>query len=234
MLAAHAPARAGLRDGAGTDGAGIVVLPGRPAVARTDAMSERTPADRPTGDRVELRTRYLVPRSSGPAWWHRAVRSVRRRRAPRRCGASTAGTDARTGARGAPRTGSEPPREQFPETRALEIPSWARSADLDPSVRSALRSLSARAAEEVSGHLAAAAEYLDEDPALALTHARVARSHAARVAVVREAVGIAAYHAGEWNEALSELRAAHRMSGETYLVPLLMDTERALGRPRRP
>ena len=99
-------------------------------------------------------------------------------------------------------------------------------------MRSALRSLSSRAAEEVAGHLAAAAEYLDDDPATALAHARVARSHAARVAVVREAVGIAAYRAQEWNEALSELRAAHRMSGETYLVPLLMDTERALGRPQ--
>lgn len=73
---------------------------------------------------------------------------------------------------------------------------------------------------------------LDDDPAGALAHARVARSHAARVAVVREAVGIAAYRAEEWTEALSELRAAHRMSGELYLVPLLMDTERALGRPQ--
>ncbi|MHA3702484.1 hypothetical protein ACXR2U_09875 [Jatrophihabitans sp. YIM 134969] len=99
-------------------------------------------------------------------------------------------------------------------------------------MRSALRSLSARAAEEVGGHLAAAAELLDDDPQTALAHARAARAHAARVAVVREAVGIAAYRAEEWTEALTELRAAHRMSGEYYLIPLLMDTERALGRPQ--
>ena len=84
----------------------------------------------------------------------------------------------------------------------------------------------------MGGHLAAAAEFIADEPKLALEHARAAKAHASRVAVVREAVGIAAYHAGEWNEALTELRAAHRMSGEAYLIPLLMDTERALGRPQ--
>lgn len=100
-------------------------------------------------------------------------------------------------------------------------------------MRSALRSLSPRAIEEVGGHLAAASELLDDDPKQALAHAQAARGHAARVAVVREAVGIAAYRSGEWAEALTELRAAHRMSGEAYLVPLIMDTERALGRPQQ-
>jgi tetratricopeptide (TPR) repeat protein len=53
------------------------------------------------------------------------------------------------------------------------------------------------------------------------------------VAVVREAVGIAAYRAGEWAEALSELRAARRMSGDPRGLPVMADCERALGRPQQ-
>jgi len=50
---------------------------------------------------------------------------------------------------------------------------------------------------------------------------------------VREAVGIAAYHAGEWSEALSELRAARRMSGDPRNLAVIADVERALGRPEQ-
>jgi hypothetical protein len=49
---------------------------------------------------------------------------------------------------------------------------------------------------------------------------------------VREASGLAAYHAGEWAEALSELRASRRMGGDGHL-PVMADAERALGRPER-
>jgi tetratricopeptide (TPR) repeat protein len=48
---------------------------------------------------------------------------------------------------------------------------------------------------------------------------------------VREAVGIAAYHAEEWAEALTELRTARRITGDPRNLPLLADCERALGRP---
>ncbi len=50
---------------------------------------------------------------------------------------------------------------------------------------------------------------------------------------MRETAGIAAYNAGEWSEALSELRAARRMSGSTVLLPLMADCERGLGNPER-
>jgi tetratricopeptide (TPR) repeat protein len=50
---------------------------------------------------------------------------------------------------------------------------------------------------------------------------------------VREAVGIAAYHAGEWAEALTELRTARRISGDPHTLPVIADAERALGRPQR-
>ncbi len=50
---------------------------------------------------------------------------------------------------------------------------------------------------------------------------------------MREAAGIAAYHAGEWAEALSELRAARRMGGGHGHLAVMADIERALGRPER-
>jgi tetratricopeptide (TPR) repeat protein len=49
--------------------------------------------------------------------------------------------------------------------------------------------------------------------------------------VVREAVGVAAYHAEQWSEALTELRTARRISGDPRNLPLIADCERALGRP---
>lgn len=102
---------------------------------------------------------------------------------------------------------------------------------LDRQVRAELRSLSKPNAEAVAGHLIAAGLALDSDPQKALAHARAARGRASRLAVVREAVGVAAYHAQEWNEALTELRTARRISGDPRNLPIMADCERALGRP---
>ena len=51
------------------------------------------------------------------------------------------------------------------------------------------------------------------------------------MAVVREAVGVAAYHAGDFAEAAREIRAYRRMSGDQGYRAVLADCERALGRP---
>jgi tetratricopeptide (TPR) repeat protein len=48
--------------------------------------------------------------------------------------------------------------------------------------------------------------------------------------VVREVNGITAYHTGRWAEALAELRAARRLTGRDEYLPLMADSERALGR----
>lgn len=77
------------------------------------------------------------------------------------------------------------------------------------------------------------ARLLDEDPQLALAHARFARGKAGRVPSVREAAGLAAYHAGEWSEALADLRAARRLGCGPGRLAVLADCERALGRPER-
>jgi tetratricopeptide (TPR) repeat protein len=96
-----------------------------------------------------------------------------------------------------------------------------------------LRTLPEGLAEIVGRHLAAAAQVLVDDPELALAHARAAARRAGRVAIVREAVGIAAYTAGDFATALSELRAAARISGSAEYLPMMADCERGLGRPER-
>ncbi|MEU2348582.1 tetratricopeptide repeat protein [Modestobacter sp. NPDC049651] len=77
----------------------------------------------------------------------------------------------------------------------------------------------------------AAGGLLEDEPELALEHARAARDRASRIAAVREAVGVAAYHAGDFAEAARELRAYARMSGDQSYRAVLADCERALGRP---
>jgi tetratricopeptide (TPR) repeat protein len=71
---------------------------------------------------------------------------------------------------------------------------------------------------------------LADEPELAYQYAKKARGLAARVGVVRETCAIAAYQAGEWNAALTEFRAARRLTGRDSYLPLMADCERALGR----
>ena len=132
-----------------------------------------------------------------------------------------------------------PQRSGFREERIKarmsepELPDDVTAQDLDPSVRQDLRSLSRDNAEAVGRHMVMSATLMADDPDLALRHARAAKDRAGRVAVVRETCGIAAYHAGQWKEALSELRAARRMSGGPGLLAVMADCERGLGRPER-
>lgn len=116
---------------------------------------------------------------------------------------------------------------------APELPDHIDATTLDIEVRKELRSLPKDTAERVSKHLIAAGELVDEDPEAALAHARFAKTKASRIPVVREAVGLAAYHAGQWAETLSELRAVRRMTRSNIHVAIMADAERALGRPER-
>jgi tetratricopeptide (TPR) repeat protein len=87
--------------------------------------------------------------------------------------------------------------------------------------------------ERVAAHLVMAGNLADEDPETAYAHAKAARAEAARVAVVREAVGETAYACGKFSEALAELRAAKRLNGSWDYLPIMADCERALKRPER-
>ncbi|MFI7422068.1 hypothetical protein [Nonomuraea sp. NPDC049684] len=101
-------------------------------------------------------------------------------------------------------------------------------------MREELRSLPGDLSDLVGRHLVAAERALEEDdPDKAHEHTKVARRFAARIGVVREAAGIVAYRAGHFSEALSDLRAARRMTGSDAYLPVMADCERGLGRPER-
>jgi tetratricopeptide (TPR) repeat protein len=129
------------------------------------------------------------------------------------------------------RAGADRQERRPPLPPGPDLPEWADPRELDRSIRDALRGLDPRNAERVAGHLVAAGTLVDEDPEAALAHARAARDRASRVAAVREAVGVAAYHAGDYAEAAREIRAYRRMSGDNGYRAVLADCERALGRP---
>ncbi|WBU38858.1 hypothetical protein [Homoserinibacter sp. YIM 151385] len=78
-----------------------------------------------------------------------------------------------------------------------------------------------------------AARLIDEDPALAHRHALAASRRAGRVGVVRETVAITAYATGDFALALRELRTHRRISGSNDQLPLMVDSERGVGRPDR-
>lgn len=114
-----------------------------------------------------------------------------------------------------------------------EIAEWITGKELDRSVQDQLKSLPEKLMLRVARHLVAAGELLESDPKVAYQHTLAARGRAGRLAVVREAVGEAAYAAGEYSEALAELRSAKRMNGAHDYVAIMADCERALGRPDR-
>jgi tetratricopeptide (TPR) repeat protein len=113
------------------------------------------------------------------------------------------------------------------------IPDEITGRELDRSVSAQLRGLPEKLAARVARHLAAAGALIDDDPETAYQHTLAARARAARLAVVREATGEAAYAAGHYAEALSELRAAKRMNGATAYLPIMADCHRALGQPEQ-
>lgn len=114
-----------------------------------------------------------------------------------------------------------------------EIAEWITGKELDRDVAGQLKSLPEKLGLRVARHLVAAGELLESDPKTAYQHTLAARGRAGRLAVVREAVGEAAYAAGEYTEALAELRSAKRMNGAHDYVAMMADCERALGRPDR-
>jgi tetratricopeptide (TPR) repeat protein len=113
------------------------------------------------------------------------------------------------------------------------LPEEIKATDLHSDVRADLLSLARPVADTVARHLVATGLLIDEDPAAALAHAMAARRLAPRIAAVREASGLAAYHAADWQTAIAELRTYHRLTGRQTHLAILADCERALGRPER-
>ena len=182
---------------------------------RRDERPRREDRPRREGDRRDER-----PRRDGE-------RSDFRRGQGR--GGSRNGRFDRDRLRGERRNSRPPQRNRVPEP---ELPEDVSAKDLESPARMALRALSRLNAENIARHLVMTQRLLDTDPEVAYAHARYAASHAGRIAIVREAAGIAAYVAGLYSEALRELRAARRLSGmDTMYRAMEVDCERALGRP---
>ncbi|WP_245647095.1 FUSC family protein, partial [Microtetraspora niveoalba] len=140
----------------------------------------------------------------------------------------------REGFSGGSRTRYEQENEPKEREKLPELAPDITPDELDSEARDELRSLPNDLANLVASHLVAAARALsEEEPERAYEHAKVARRFAGRIGVVREAAGIAAYHAGQYAEALGDLRAARRLTGSDEYLPVMADCERGLGRPER-
>ncbi|MEV7181847.1 tetratricopeptide repeat protein [Kitasatospora sp. NPDC093679] len=100
-------------------------------------------------------------------------------------------------------------------------------------MRQDLKSLPKTLADDVARNLVMVARLLDSEPEEAYKYSRVALRLASRVASVREAAGFASYMTQRYSEALTEFRAARRMTGRADLWPVMADCERGLGRPER-
>ncbi|HWH98563.1 MAG TPA: hypothetical protein VNS80_09380 [Pseudolysinimonas sp.] len=138
---------------------------------------------------------------------------------------SAAGSDRRPPR---PRDDDDRPRHDDPE-----IPEEVTANLLDKVARAELRTLSKDNADWVARHLVMAGRLIDDDPELAHKHAQAAGRRAGRIAVVRESVGITAYALGEFELALRELRTYRRISGRDDQLPLMVDSERGIGRPEK-
>jgi hypothetical protein len=111
------------------------------------------------------------------------------------------------------------------------IPEDVKPAELDRVARAQLKTLSKENAEGVANHLVMVARLIDSDPELAHKHAVSAARRAGRIAVVRETLAITAYTTGDFALALRELRTYRRISGRNDQLPMMVDSERGMGRP---
>ena len=112
------------------------------------------------------------------------------------------------------------------------IPEDVAPNQLDKVARTELKTLSKENADEVAKHLVMAARLIDDDPELAHKHSLAASRRAGRVGVVRETAAITAYAIGDFALALRELRTYRRITGRDDQLPLMVDSERGVGRPQ--
>ncbi len=106
-----------------------------------------------------------------------------------------------------------------------QLPRWIR----EEITRSTPKERRDAAIRELENGVEAFAAERYKPAAAALRRAKAAAS---RSATIRELLGLSAYQTGNWDEALKELRAFRRMSGETDQMPIELDCLRALGRAK--
>jgi hypothetical protein len=213
------------RDGVGGRGAADRAGAGKPR-REGDKPAWRKDGERPKrdGDKPAWRKDGERPKRDGdkPAWRKDGAKPPRRDAAG---GTPWRFTDGR----------ERPPRDEESRPRHDDppIPEDVQANQLDKVARAELRTLSKDNADGVAQHLIMAGRLIDEDPALAHRHALAAARRAGRVGVVRETVAITAYATGDFALALRELRTHRRISGSNDQLPLMVDSERGVGRPDR-
>ena len=116
---------------------------------------------------------------------------------------------------------------------APEVPDDVTPKQLDRIALNELKTLSKENAEGVAKHLVMAARLIEDDPALAHQHAISAARRAGRIGVVRETLAITAYATEDYALALRELRTYRRITGRDDQLPMMVDSERGLGRPEK-
>ena len=126
------------------------------------------------------------------------------------------------------RSANRPDRERSPQ-----IDDDVTGKELDRATQHQIKTLEENSAEWVARHLVMAGRLIDDEPELAFQHALAASRRGGRLAAVREAVGLTAYAAGHYGEALREFRTYRRISGSNMHLPVMADCERGLGRPDR-
>lgn len=132
--------------------------------------------------------------------------------------------------------GNRPPRsrdDERPRHDDPAIPDDVAANQLDKVARTELKTLSKDNADGVAKHLVMAGRLIDTDPELAHKHALAAARRAGRVGVVRETTAITAYAIGDFALALRELRTYRRITGKDDQLPLMVDSERGVGRPQQ-
>ena len=126
------------------------------------------------------------------------------------------------------RSANRPDRERSPE-----IDDDVTGKELDRATGHQIKTLEEQSAGWVAKHLVMAGRLIDIEPELAFQHALAASRRGGRLSAVREAVGLTAYAAGHYGEALREFRTYRRISGSNVHLPVMADCERGLGRPDR-
>ena len=134
---------------------------------------------------------------------------------------------------GLKREGGDRPQDTRPKFDFPLLPEEILAEDLHISVRAQLKTLSDENQEAVARHLLMVSMLIDTDPELAHRHAVAASKKAGRIAVVRETLGVTAYATSDYALALRELLTHRRISGSNDQLPLIVDSERGLGRPVR-
>lgn len=115
--------------------------------------------------------------------------------------------------------------------RSPEIDDDVTGKELDRGSARQLASLTDTNRTWVAKHLVMAGRLIDIDPQLAFEHTLAASRRGGRLGIVREAVGLTAYAAGDYAEALRELRTYRRISGDQTHVAVMADCLRGIGKP---